>query len=69
MLKLVTCGLLEDVLKGSFKERMAQLVKDGREDPELVLVVAGFGPPSGQLFPDGLTHFVRQRVVLESREP
>ena len=69
MFKLVACALLEDVLVGSFKECMVQLVKDGRKDPGWLLVVAGFGPSSGQLFPDGLTHFVRQRVVLESREP
>lgn len=32
-LKMVTCEVFVEVLKGSFEERVAQLVKKGREDP------------------------------------
>ena len=33
-LRQVTCDVLEDILEGAFEERVAQLVKYGREDPE-----------------------------------
>ena len=35
-LRQVLCGMLEDILQGTFEERVAQLVKYGRDDPEWV---------------------------------
>ena len=33
-LRQVLCQYFEDILEGKFEERVAQLVKHGREDPE-----------------------------------
>jgi len=33
MLRLVLCRMLEDILHGTFEERVEQLVRQGREDP------------------------------------